>query len=335
MASVYDPNWRDTALKQGKDVNGAEFADMRAMESSQPKSSVTGSSSDYIQKAIDQQKKAVQPVIDSYNSSIPETQKRYADARTQLENQRTPLKDRYANLLASINNQQTTDVNAQTQVTNNELGKRGILGSSGVAGQEIQNAVSPLIQRYAGMSKDATIAQQDAENALNSQISGLTGQETDALRAIQNAIAQMTAGASQTGTSQGMQGYQFDVSTSLQQQQMAQQQQQQAIQNALNQAAADEQKRQYEQGYNFQQTQYNDAKAKANQAAAAQQSSNDSLAQAIARITGNTSGMLTPGSENKPKYNPNITSVLNYNPYQKYEHFRHSKKVLARRCSRV
>ncbi len=93
-----------------------------------------------------------------------------------LEASKSPLQDRYKNLLDTIKGNQTVAENRQTVTTNNELGRRGISGDSGIAEQEITNAVNPITQAFTGQYKDAS-AQQGID-----------------LSAIQNAIAQLQSG---------------------------------------------------------------------------------------------------------------------------------------------
>jgi len=77
---------------------------------------------------------------------------------------KAPLAQRYSDLLASIKGNQQVAENRQTLTTNTELGKRGITGSSGLAQQEITNAVNPITQQYTSMQKDTT-NQQNADMA--------------------------------------------------------------------------------------------------------------------------------------------------------------------------
>lgn len=187
-----------------------------------------------------QQMEAIKPAIDSYQAQIPEIQSKYAQTRSQLEAQQPSLEQRYQNLLDSIKNQGTQDINQQTKITSAELGKRGITGSSTLAQQEIQNTTSPLRQKYTGLEKETSLAREDAIRQLRDSIANLTPQETADTRAITNAIAQLQAGAGQTGIAQGMQLYSNDIQNNLQQQQMEEQKRQSAIQQALQQAQLDQ-----------------------------------------------------------------------------------------------
>lgn len=192
-----------------------------------------GGGGDVIAQAIERNKQAVQPAIDSYNQSIPEIQGKYKAAGEQLEASRKPLQDRYANLLSSIKGQGTEDVNRQTTITNNELGKRGILGDSTLAQQEIQNTTTPLRQKYATLESNTNLDLTEALQNLDKQKSDLTFQESSDVRAIKNAIAQLQAGAAQTGVTQGMQLQANQLQAQLQQAELAQRQKEADIQNAL------------------------------------------------------------------------------------------------------
>jgi hypothetical protein len=131
---------------------------------------------------------------------------------------KAPLIQRYNDLIASIKGNQTTAENRQTLTTNNELGRRGITGSSGLAQQEITNAVNPITQQYTGLIKDTT------------------GTENLDIANIDKAIASLAAGnpESSVSTSTGLAN--AAQSASQFQQSLAAQQQQNAIANALAQS---------------------------------------------------------------------------------------------------
>lgn len=149
-----------------------------------------GGAQSYIQDAINMMKKANEPLVASYKEQIPEIQ-------TKFSKQRESIKSRYDNLIASIKGNQTTAETRQTTTTNNELGRRGITMSSGVAQQEMTNALNPITQQYTGMVKEATQAQGDEQQASMDA-------ETEGIRAINNLIAQLEAGATQSGISTGL-----------------------------------------------------------------------------------------------------------------------------------
>ena len=107
---------------------------------------------------------------------------------------KAPLAKRYSDLLASIKGNQQVAENRQTLTTNNELGKRGITGSSGVAQQEITNAVNPITQQYTGMAKDTTNQQNmdmaNIDAAIAKLQAGNPESSVSTASGIQNAITQ-------------------------------------------------------------------------------------------------------------------------------------------------
>lgn len=186
-----------------------------------------------IEEAIKRQQEAVAPAITSYEAQKPEISAKYTQTREQLQAQQPSLEQRYQNLLTSIKSQGEQDVASQTKITSGELGKRGLTGSSTLAQQEIQNAVTPLRQKYTGLEQETGLAKEDALRQLRDQIAGLTTSETSDLRAISNAIAQLQAGAGQTGASQGIQLYSTQLQNQLAQQQLEEQKRQNTIAEAL------------------------------------------------------------------------------------------------------
>jgi len=158
---------------------------------------------DTVKKAIDMQKAANAPAIASYQAQIPEIQSAYAAQTANITAKQQTLKDRYDNLLKSIGAQKTQDINKQTLVTSNELGKRGLLPSSTLAQQEVLNATQPIGERYAGLETTAALDQTTGQQELQSLLNQLTSGETSDKRAILNAIAQLESGAGSTGISTG------------------------------------------------------------------------------------------------------------------------------------
>lgn len=191
---------------------------------------------DSINMAIKALQEANKPAIESYQAQIPEIQQKYAQTKTQLQGQQAPLEQRYSDLLDSIKGNQTTAENRQTLTTNNELGRRGINGSSGIAQQEITNAVNPITQQYTGLTKETGLAREDAIKQLRDQIANLTPQETADQRAITNAIAQLSSGAGSQGVSAGLNLYSTQLQNDLQNRQLSETQKQNDIANKLAQA---------------------------------------------------------------------------------------------------
>lgn len=202
---------------------------------------------DSIKRALEMQREAVQPAIQSLQAGIPEIQSRFAETSKQVQAEIDPLKQRYENLLNEIRQRGTQQEQAQTKVTSQELGKRGLVGSSTLAQQEIQNAVQPIQQATTGAIQETTLAREEGIRNLQNILSNLPQQETESIRAVQNAIAQLQSGASQAGISQGVQTGQFNAQQQLAQQQAEfarqeaeRQAQQRAIENALQQRMFEE-----------------------------------------------------------------------------------------------
>lgn len=107
------------------------------------------------QKLLDFQKQANQPVVAS------------------LQSQQPGLQDKYKQLVDSIKGNQQLDTNRQTLATNNELGQRGILSSSGLYQQELTNALTPIDTQYAGLTANANAGSISDTQALALQIAQL------------------------------------------------------------------------------------------------------------------------------------------------------------------
>jgi len=163
----------------------------------------SGSNSDLIQNAIDMNNRAIDPAVSSYKESIPEIQSGFSS-------QRDTLSQKYDNLLSSIKGNQTTAENRQTVTTQNELGRRGILTDTGLGQQEMTNALNPITSEYTGLLTDTGLSKIGDINQSYTD-------ETSALRSVYNAIAQLQAGAGQTGVAQGLTAQQNATNMSYQQ----------------------------------------------------------------------------------------------------------------------
>lgn len=137
---------------------------------------------------------ANQPAINSLQSSIPETQQKFGVERSRLQGEVDPLKARYQSILDDLKGRETGAVNAQTRVTANEIGRRGIPLSSNIAEQEMVNTTNPIRSQYATLSRDTGLAREDSLRNIQNAIAALAPQETEATRAIQNAIAALQTG---------------------------------------------------------------------------------------------------------------------------------------------
>lgn len=146
------------------------------------------------QRALDFQKTANAPVVASLQTQTP------------------GIQDKYKQLVDSIKGNQQVDQNRQTLATNNQLGARGILPSSGVYQQEQVNAQLPINAAYSGQLAQAN-----------------TGSIQD-LQQLALQIAQLQAGNPESAMSTGLQlgglqqsQNQFTQNLALQQAQLAQQ----------------------------------------------------------------------------------------------------------------
>lgn len=186
-----------------------------------------------IQQAIEQQRQAAKPAIESLQKNIPLVQESFGLQRQQLTAEKEPLKARYDNLLASIKGNQTTAENRQTLTTGNELARRGISNDSGLYQQELTNAVNPITRDYTGLATDTALQGDKAQRDLTNLIDSLNPQERQQLQAINDAIAQLQSGAASAGIVQGIGQYQFGANQDFQQQQFSESQRQNDIANKL------------------------------------------------------------------------------------------------------
>lgn len=221
----------DSARSQ-YDSSGS-YGNFSSPSSPSPSSSNQGNFQDTVQQAIEMNRKANEPAVQSLQASLPEVSSKFDQQRQQTQAQIEPLKQRYQNLLADVKGQGQVQVNNQTRITNNELGKRGLVGSSTLAQQEIQNAVQPIQGQIATNTKNIGLEQEQGLLALQNILGGLTSQETEAKRAVQNAIAQLQAGAGQAGVQQGLSIYQQNQQNQIAEQARKAQADQLARENAL------------------------------------------------------------------------------------------------------
>ncbi len=131
------------------------------------------------------------------------SQQNIQPAVTALQATKQPLQDRYTALLDQIKNNQGIAENRQTVTTNNELGARGILPSSGLAQKTLTDALNPITQDY-----NATYGQTVAGE--NSDLANVDAQ-----------IAQLVSGAGNTGLNLAGSIYGANLSNSLGQGQLA------------------------------------------------------------------------------------------------------------------
>lgn len=176
---------------QGKTLSTSKeyakvYNQIKSMGGSTSKGSI--GSSGAINSAIAAAQKAVQPAVDSANKIA------------------SSISDRYDQLINDIKGQQETALNKQTVTTQNELGRRGIIGG-GLAEQELTSALQPIRSDYTSQMTQAGNSTQDYLNNLAMQ------------------IAQLQSNAGLTGLTTGINQYNADRNYSLQQQNLAAQQQ--------------------------------------------------------------------------------------------------------------
>lgn len=175
-----------------------------------------------LSRAIEIQKQAAQPAIASLQASIPEIQKSYASQKTYAQGQVSNLESRYKTLLDSIKTNQAGAETSAIKTTSQELGRRGIVGSSGVADVAMQEAVNPIKAQYSNLLSQTGVSQEADIAAANQAIANLTNAETEATRNVNNAIAQLQSATTTAGVNQALQQLQL-AQTDLQNQQQASQ----------------------------------------------------------------------------------------------------------------
>ena len=157
-----------------------------------------------LNRALEIQQQAVQPAVQSLQASIPEIQQSYATQRSQLEAQKDPLTARYDALIADISHRQGVAETGAIKTTSQELGRRGIVGSSGVADTALQQAVQPIQSEYAGLSTSAELGKQEGLQSIQEQLTNLTPLEVEATRNVNNAIAQLQSATTKDAVNQAL-----------------------------------------------------------------------------------------------------------------------------------
>jgi hypothetical protein len=160
--------------------------------------SSSGSAPDYA-SMMNMYKEANAPVVASLQASIPEQQAKTAQTGQYLQSKVGNLDDRYKNLLADIKGNQADEMGRTETNTSQELGRRGISAESGLFGQTMNKALSPVERYYTGQLNTAKTGNEDALATLMNLIQGNTQSGIESTRAVQNAIAQLQAGGNQSG----------------------------------------------------------------------------------------------------------------------------------------
>lgn len=178
--------------------------------------------SDNISSIVKANQQAIQPAISSYQAQIPETQAAFTERRSQLEAEKTPLQERFSNLLERVKSTFQGQRDLTTKTTSNELGRRGIVGSSGIADREMESALRPIFEAEGQATTDIGLEQESSLRQLENMISNMTIEEQSAIRQIMNAMGTMQSSAGLAGVNQGIQSTQFNQNQSMQQQQIKQ-----------------------------------------------------------------------------------------------------------------
>lgn len=163
-----------------------------------------------IKDVIAMNQQAIAPAISSYEATLPEITDKANIMKSQLQAERAPLEERYANLLNQIKGNQTTAENRQTVATKQELARRGIQGGL-MYDQELVNALNPITQQFTGLYTDTGLSQEQAIRQLVNDIQNVDVFETEQRRAVRNAIAELQAQAGLTGVTSGIGAGQFDT----------------------------------------------------------------------------------------------------------------------------
>lgn len=230
--------WNDTeANADFKATGGAgKRTTGNSSGSSSPSSTSASAPIDYAALLNQQQaaqKEAIQPAIQSLQAQIPILQKNYSTQIGQKQAEIEPLNQRYQSLIDQIKNQGQTSVNKQTVVTANELGKRGIEGSSSLAGQEIVNATRPIEQQTQSAVQQTGLQQAADVKGIQDAIANLYGQQNQDVGSVNSAIANLQANGGQTAIQQAMSLLGNQQQQQLSREQMAQQAAQQKAANDL------------------------------------------------------------------------------------------------------
>lgn len=215
-----------------------------------------GSLEDYFAKQQALQTQANAPAIQSLQAGIPTSQASTQAQIGQRQAEIAPLKSRYDQLLADIKGQGQTALESQTRVTAGELGKRGIEGSSTLAGQEIASATRPITQQTQSLTQQTGVAQEADLRDISNQIQNLGLGQQEREQAINQAIATLQSGGGQDAITNAMTLLANAQSLQATQATAQSTQRQRDIENALAQQKQQTATDQYNQQWPFVQKQY-------------------------------------------------------------------------------
>ena len=255
--------WGEGAWTTGSDPTGGRGVNWQQTQpSSQPQqqtqqpqqqSQPSQNFEAYLQQQQQAQQPAMAPAVQSLQAGIPTSQASTQAQIGQRQAEIAPLTDRYKQLLADIKGQGQTLTEQQTRVTAGELGKRGIEGSSTLAGQEIVSATRPIQQQTQSLTQQTGLAREADIRDITSQIQNLELGQQEREQAINQAISQLQAGGGQASIQNALQ-----LLSNAQQMQVSQQtatstQNQRDIENALAQQQFQASQQQYQQQWPYQQ----------------------------------------------------------------------------------
>lgn len=110
-----------------------------------------------------------------------------------LQGQQGTLKSTYDKLVADIKGYGQTQENQQTLATNNELGRRGILSTSGLYQQDLANALAPVRQNTTSQLTQAETGYNKDANDLALQIANAQAGNPSAALTSSSSLANLAA----------------------------------------------------------------------------------------------------------------------------------------------
>ena len=117
-----------------------------------------GTYGDTIRSAIALQQEAYQPAVQKIESGISDTQSRFNE------------------LISAIKESGKVAEERQTATTAAELGRRGVLPSSGLGQQQITSALAPVTAQYTQQAAETGVQGVNAQNSLLTQAANLLAQ---------------------------------------------------------------------------------------------------------------------------------------------------------------
>jgi hypothetical protein len=182
---------------------------------------------------LERSRQLTDQAIGTLQSQKPVIGQIYGQKRDVLQSNIDPTKQRYDALIADLKNQQINTEQQQTKTTSAELARRGILGSSGAAQQELQNVLQPIGRSYAGLVQQTGLAREADIKSIQDAVALLFGEEAAANMSLAGLISQaQLGGAGNALTASGQLISQAQAQAQLRQQQV-EAQNQQNYQNAI------------------------------------------------------------------------------------------------------